>query len=119
MDYQLIEAKTKKILEMVNDDKELDGDDIMVILESAYINQLAGGIIVENPGNDEDSRHNQLVTILSDFVKCMVDRFLSDPQVIKIMDGDILEKIELFSERLSNITYDVMLAGGSPSRMNN
>ena len=109
MERLIMERHIKSILEHINELDNADGTDVLNIIESAYVNQVAGAIIADNPGGDEDLRFKQLVTILADFLICMRNRFLTDAQVMRIKSGEKLEKVVLFSEVLESIQYDDFL----------
>jgi hypothetical protein len=106
---------TRDVLDFV-EDMDINGTDTLMVLESAFINQIAGMMIANKPGGDEDQRHQQLVYLLSDYVKCMKAKFMGDSQVIQILGGKVLGDITLFSEKLIGIQLDQMIIGGySPS----
>ncbi len=110
MNNETVKGKTELILEIVNNQPDLEDDQVLTVLESAFINQFAGQIISNNrEGGEEEERHYQLVTLLSDFVNCMKTRFLAEGQVHEIMAGKVLPDLTLFSERLLGLNMDATL----------
>lgn len=118
MSHEAVKEKTELLLEIVNNQPDLEDEEILTVLESAFINQFAGQIIGSHRGGNEQERHYQLVTLLSDFVNCMKKRFLTEKQVDQITSGETLSTLTLFSERLLSISMDALLLSGCPDTDN-